>query len=273
MLLHVHHRTRYRYDAPQHRFVESLRVTPSVCTGQNVLDWDVRVEGAKKGAEFTDGAGDRITTLTLGGSFTELSLIVEGRVETTDTNGVLRGHAEVISPLVYLRHTPLTAPEGALSALAQEAAKGHAPGSLDLAHALCERVRDAIRYAPGSTHHDITAAQALAEGTGVCQDHAHALIAIARANGYPARYVVGYLHSDADGKSHEASHAWAELHIDGLGWVGFDATNGICPDARYLRLGSGLDAHAAAPIRGISMGAAGQEHMDVHVAVQDAGQQ
>ena len=82
---------------------------------------------------------------------------------------------------------------------------------------------------------------------------------------------MGYLHSDADGQSHEASHAWCEIYIQELGWVGFDATNGICADERYLRLGSGLNAHDAAPIRGITFGA-GREMMDFSVSVSDAQQ-
>lgn len=273
MLLHIHHRTRYRYDNPRHRLVQSLRLTPSVCANQKVLNWKVSVEEATMGASFTDGAGDRIETLTLNGALEDVTLLVQGEVETTDLSGVLTDHAETISPWVYMRETPLTACNSALRKLAKQAAKGFTAGSLELAHSLCDHVRDAIAYQPGATDHDYTAAQALAAGAGVCQDHAHTLIAIARANGYPARYVVGYLHSDADGKSHEASHAWVELYIEGLGWVGFDATNGICPDERYLRLGSGLNAHDAAPIRGVSFGAGGAETMDVKVAVMDSAQQ
>jgi transglutaminase-like putative cysteine protease len=69
----------------------------------------------------------------------------------------------------------------------------------------------------------------------------------------------------------EAAHAWAELHVQGLGWVGFDPANRCCPDARYIRLGSGLDARAAAPIRGIARGGGG-ESLDVAVAVAAAQQ-
>lgn len=87
----------------------------------------------------------------------------------------------------------------------------------------------------------------------------------------PGRYAVGYLHADADGATHQASHAWAELFIEGLGWVGFDAANGVCPDERYVRLGCGIDAHNAAPIRGRAMGG-GDESMDVDVQVVDQGQ-
>jgi transglutaminase-like putative cysteine protease len=79
-------------------------------------------------------------------------------------------------------------------------------------------------------------------GEGVCQDHAHALISLARTIGLPARYVSGYLHADADGHAHEAAHAWAEVWVEGLGWIGFDAANRCCPDERYVRLGSGYDA-------------------------------
>lgn len=271
MLLNIYHRTHYRYDAPQSRFIQSLRMTPSNCESQKILDWSINVEGAKLDASFVDGSGDRITTLTLPGPFDEIELIVSGQVQTTDTTGILRKHKETISPLVYLRHTRLTARDAALATLAAEVACEYEPGSLDLAHALCNAVAAAIPYQPGVTHHDMTAAEALASGAGVCQDHAHMLIALAQANGYPARYVVGYLHSDAAGKSHGASHAWCEIHIDGLGWVGFDATNNCCPDERYLRLGSGLDAHHAAPIRGIAYGT-GEEEMDASVVVECAQQ-
>ena len=93
------------------------------------------------------------------------------------------------------------------------------------------------------------------------------MIAIARAADIPARYVSGYLHSGADGSAHEAAHAWAELYVAGYGWIGFDPANRCCPDARYIRLGSGLDAQDAAPIRGVSRGQ-GAESLDVTVAVQ-----
>ncbi|MDZ4051975.1 MAG: transglutaminase family protein, partial [Phenylobacterium sp.] len=41
-----------------------------------------------------------------------------------------------------------------------------------------------------------------------------------------------------------AAHAWAEAWIEGLGWVGFDAANGICPTDNYVRI-----AVAGAPDR------------------------
>ena len=142
---------------------------------------------------------------------------------------------------------------------------------LSTAHALSQAVSDAVAYRPGATHAKTTAAEALAQGEGVCQDHAQVLCAIARASGIPARYVSGYLFATAEGVPHEAAHAWAELYLGGLGWTGFDPANRCCPDERYIRLGSGLDAAEAAPIRG-SARSTGKESLSVQVAVQSVQQ-
>ena len=192
-----------------------------------------------------------------------------GTVDTTDLSGVLRGHKELIAPEAYLRPTDPTLPDARVLQMAGVVRA--AETTFTAAHALAETVADAIAYRPGTTHAHTTAATALAQGEGVCQDHAHAMIAIARAADIPARYVSGYLHSGADGSAHEAAHAWAELYIAGYGWIGFDPANRCCPDARYIRLGSGLDAQDAAPIRGVSRGQ-GVESLDVTVAVQSQEQ-
>jgi len=130
-------------------------------------------------------------------------------------------------------------------------------------------VAEAVAYTPGETHPGTTAAEALADGKGVCQDHAHLLIAAALTLDVPARYVTGYLH--AAGDLAEASHAWAELYVEDLGWVGFDPSNGVSPDARYIRIGSGADALEAAPIRGVAQGN-GAEALDVDLSVVEAAQ-
>jgi transglutaminase-like putative cysteine protease len=79
----------------------------------------------------------------------------------------------------------------------------------------------------------------------------------------PARYVTGYLATETEDES-EAHHAWAEAWIDGLGWVGFDVANNLCPTETYVRLTTGLDASTAAPITGSRRGG-GKESMSVSV--------
>ncbi|MCU0826454.1 MAG: transglutaminase family protein [Tabrizicola sp.] len=268
MRLTVDHMTRYLYDRPVRSVVQSHRLTPSAFAGQKVVDWEVTVSGGLRGATHRDGAGDQVQGWTIAGPVTSVEVRVRGTVETTDLAGVLRGHRETVAPEVYLRDTTPTRADVALETLARSV---EAPDVLALAHALSAAVSDAIAYRPGVTHAHTTAAEALALAEGVCQDHAHALIAVARVRNIPARYVSGYLFADADGNAHEAAHAWAELFVPTLGWVGFDPANRSCPDERYIRLGSGFDAQDAAPIRGIARGGA-KEEMDVTVAVLAAQQ-
>ncbi len=269
MRLAVDHVTLYSYDQPVRGVVQSHRLTPSVFAGQTVLDWQVTVSDGIAGGGFRDGAGDRINAWSVPGPVSRIEVRVRGEVDTADLAGVLRGHRETIRPDVYLRDTLPTRADAALADLAS-VAEG-AGAALEAAHRLAGAVADAIAYRPGATAAHTTAAEALGLGEGVCQDHAHALIAVARHRGLPARYVSGYLLADAAGAAHEAAHAWAEIWVDGLGWVGFDPANRCCPDDRYIRLGSGLDARDAAPIRGIAR-SPGQERLDVTVAVMAAQQ-
>ncbi|MBM3605668.1 MAG: transglutaminase family protein [Alphaproteobacteria bacterium] len=269
MKLQISHETMYRYGRPIRNLVQSLRLTPSVFEGQKTHAWQIDVSGGIRGPGFRDGAGDWIEGWTVRGPVDQVTVRIYGRIDTRDMAGVLRGHREMIHPLTYLRDTSSTQPDDALRDLAGSVT-GHAD-ELDLAHRLSALISDRIAYRPGVTGTGTTAAEALAQGEGVCQDHTHALIAAARLRQLPARYVSGYLHSTVDGQAHDAAHAWAEIRVEGLGWVGFDAANRCCPDDRYVRLGSGLDAADAAPIRGVAMGS-GSEELDVSVRVEEMAQ-
>lgn len=265
MLLTVDHVTRYVYDQPVRAVVQSHRLTPSAFDGQKTLRWEVSVSDGLQGGGFRDGAGDWVQGWSVQGPVSEITVRVQGEIETRDMAGVLRGHREVISPEAYLRKTLATEVDTELARLSEGLSTDENP--LSAAHELSRRVAEAIEYSAGTTTSSTTAAEAMALGYGVCQDHAHAFIAVARHIGMPARYISGYLLADAEGKTHEAAHAWAEIQIAGLGWVGFDPSNECCPDDRYIRLGSGFDAQDAAPIRGTTRGP-GEESMAVTVSVQ-----
>jgi transglutaminase-like putative cysteine protease len=142
---------------------------------------------------------------------------------------------------------------------------------LERAHAIMNEVHARIAYETGTSDAHTTAAEAFSEGRGVCQDHAHVMIAVARTLGIPARYVTGYLVTGV-GASSTAAHAWAELLVPELGWIGFDAANGQCPTEHYARVASGIDAAAVTPVRGSRRGGSGSERMTVEVSVEIAQQ-
>jgi transglutaminase-like putative cysteine protease len=229
------------------------------------VGWGVSVNGVPVRSELTDSWGDQVCTVFARGGLERVEVVAEGTVETVDNAGVLRGHRAAVRPAVCLRTTARTEADDAIRTMAREAT-GQGGPLLDQAHRLQDAVSGRIAYRTGATDPATTAAAALARGEGVCQDHAHVLIAAARSLGWPARYVTGY-YMPEDGEDRPlATHAWAEIFIEGLGWVGFDPTHDLCPTDAYVRLCSGLDAFDAAPIRGHAEGIA-EETLDVDVRV------
>ncbi|MBI1361910.1 MAG: transglutaminase family protein [Alphaproteobacteria bacterium] len=253
MRLSVRHVTTYAYDPAPERCALRLKLYPSVFEAQQVDNWKVSVNGAAVPALLTTGMGDRESIWTAREPQEKVEIIAEGEVTTTDAAGLVRGLREMARPAVFLRESPLATADTAIAALAQGAAGG---STVDRLHALCAAISDTIEYVPGSTDTRTPAALALKRGSGVCQDHAHVMIAGARSMGVPARYVVGYLLAEED--SVTQTHAWAEAFVPELGWIGFDPANRLCPTERYVRLACGLDSDDAAPIRGSLSGHGGE---------------
>jgi transglutaminase-like putative cysteine protease len=174
-------------------------------------------------------------------------------------------HAGHLPLWAFLGHTDLTRPGPQVKRLiASVERSGH--GMVPTLHNLSAAIRDQVDYQTGATDVATTAEEAIVAGCGVCQDHAHIFIAAARSLDIPARYVSGYLMMN-DRIEQEATHAWAEAYVQNLGWVGFDISNQISPDPRYVRVATGRDYRDAAPITGISFGAA-TEDLTVDLAVE-----
>ncbi len=263
MRLTISHLTEYTLERPGAFILQEVRLAPSPDEAQRVLSWRVTIEEGSIEAAFDDHHGNRTMLFSRDGGDGPLRLRAEGVVETTNRAGVAGVHRGFAPLWLYRRETPLTAIGARALALAAAIPAGD---DIVRLHALNQAVADAVRYDKGA---DVlmTAEAALAASAGVCQDQAHVFIATARALGYPARYVSAYLFTE--GMDHqEASHAFAEAHIDGLGWVGFDPANRQSPDERYVRIACGLDYNDAAPVRGLRIGAGGGEELAVNVQVQ-----
>jgi Transglutaminase-like enzymes, putative cysteine proteases len=255
MRLKITHTTEYRYDAPVSYSLQRLRLTPCPGPTQDVMSWNIAVDGANVEAGFDDQFGNHVHLVSTEGESHTVHVVASGEVETRDKAGVFGPHQGFVPLWLFLRDTPRTRPGKLVRDLVRSL-----PQNDDLArmHALMKVVHETVAYQPGSTGPETTAEQALEAGKGVCQDHAHIMISAARSLDVPARYVSGYLLMEGV-EEQPASHAWAEVHLPGLGWVGFDAANNICPDERYVRLASGLCYADAAPISGMRIGLAGED--------------
>ncbi len=267
MRLLIDHRTVYRYEGQATGIIQVLRLTPRPGDSQAILRWrvDVEADGAIK--PFTDVHGNLAHMFYADGPLGEVAIHVEGEVMTTDTAGMVGPADERVPLAAYLRPTPLTTPDAALAAFARTVS--HAE-PLDQAHMLMRAIHERLTFDPDVTHAATDAATAFRLGRGVCQDLSQVMVTAARLLGIPARYVSGH-YAAPDHPEQEAAHAWAELHLPGIGWVAFDPTHGICAGEGHVRVAVGLDSLDAAPVRGSRRGG-GTEQLLVLVHGREARQ-
>ena len=265
MLLKISHQTRYHYDEAVHYSLQQVRLTPHSKPGQAVLNWQTAIEGGLKELEFNDQHGNHVVLVSFMPGQTEIVIHSQGEVETKDTSGIVGEHTGSTPLWYYQRTTPLTQPGSHVKKMVK-ALGTQFDDDIQRLHALSSLISQSVAYETGKTHAETTAEEALGNGHGVCQDHAHIFISAARLMEYPARYVSGYLMMN-DRVDQEASHAWAEAHVPGIGWVGFDVSNDISPDERYVRIATGLDYKDAAPVSGLRFGDS-RETMIVSIQVQ-----
>lgn len=268
MQLHIRHETHYRYGESVKRSVQNLRLTPRRDPMQRALSWNIAAPGRQH--EQIDAYGNVVHLLTLDEPHREIRIVVNGVVETDDSEGQPLPNDGKLSPLTYLAETPLTRADAAIQSFAAQ----YVPRSGDRRSALlklADAISETIRYEKGATDVHESAAKAFARGKGVCQDHAHIFIACCRAAGVPARYVSGYVYTGRDGEV--ASHAWVDAWLGAHeGWMPIDVTHRSLVGGRHCRLAVGRDYMDACPVRGVRRGG-GQEDMQVAVIIAASAQQ
>jgi transglutaminase-like putative cysteine protease len=96
----------------------------------------------------------------------------------------------------------------------------------------------------------------LADRRGACRDLALLMMEAARALGFAARFVSGYLYDDALAGGAGtmvgggATHAWCSIYLPGAGWVEFDPTNGLVAGRNLVRVCVARTPAQAVPIAG-----------------------
>ncbi|MGB5705732.1 MAG: transglutaminase family protein [Arenicellales bacterium] len=265
MRLKISHHTSYHYDEPVQYALQQLRLTPKTNVSQKVISWSTTIKGGREEVEFDDHNNNRVVLISFEPGCQSVSFLSEGEVETTDTSGIIGKHGGYAPLWYFKRYTELTTPGPHVRSLVKELGNDFCD-DVNKMHELSELVERKVVYETGRTDSSTKAEDTLEVGHGVCQDHTHVFICAVRLMGLPARYVSGYLMID-DRIDQEASHAWAEVYISDVGWIGFDVSNRISPDHRYVRVATGLDYREAAPISGMRYGDS-SESMEVSLQVQ-----
>lgn len=260
MKLNIAHKTWFSYEQPIHHSTQYLRLTPQESSHQHILSW--ALELPDEAICTTDAYGNVLHVLTLDRPHQKIEIIARGEVEILDDSQWQPGSDQGLSPLVFLRNTPLTQPDAEIRAFAGRYFRPDA--ALASLENLMGELLLKMPYQPGSTQVHDSAAKVFAQGSGVCQDHAHVFLACCRCLSIPARYVSGYLYTD--NAEHVATHAWVEAWLDGA-WHNFDITNNTRSTGHHLKLAVGVDYLDACPVRGSRTGG-GMEEMQAVAAVQ-----
>ncbi len=269
MHITIRHETRYTYDGPVPHAVQRLALTPPEFPGQIIRSWAIEAPGIEDAPRYRDGYGNIVHLCSQSGFEGEMAIVAHGVAETSDNSGITGRLANEPPPRIFLRRTDLSDFSDDMQALADDIAAQTAD-DVERMHRLMAHLYSGMNFDPQVTNSRTLGSQAFAASQGVCQDFTHIFIAVARHLDLPARYITGYLLLEDEVRA-EAQHAWAEIWIKALGWVGFDATNNVCPTERYVRLCCGLDADSAAPVRGLRLGY-GREALSVDVDVQQSNQ-
>lgn len=267
--LHIKHITDYSYSEPLRYALQTLWLTPHTSCAQTVDSWSIGAP--EKLYRQNDAFGNTIESYTFvgtSGNNVRRSLVnAEGNVETFGVAEFI-DHESLPHPYLFLRATHLAEPHFTLAEFGRRYIAQSTAGKADL-HALLalsQGVAGAVSYQKNSTSVTTTALEAFEAGAGVCQDQAHAMVAICRSLGYPARYVSGYFY--AANEPDLASHAWCDVCLDVADrrWVSIDITHHCLIDERHVRLAMGTDYNACPPIKGVRQGG-GEESMTVKITI------
>ncbi len=138
--------------------------------------------------------------------------------------------------------------------------------------ALCDTIHREFEFDAAFSTLSTPLDEVLAARRGVCQDFAHLAVGCLRSLGLPARYVSGYIETVPPPGTErlvgaDASHAWCSAWTPQSGWVDFDPTNGHLPVNDHITVAWGRDYSDVTPVRGVMIGPAATQELDVAVDV------
>ena len=285
MLLEIRHVTQYRYNAPVRESVMEIWMQPQKRPSQRLVSFDIDLDPAAQLFSYADTFGNAVYHFDIPQPHDRLSIVARSNVETEDPpalpDSLDRGEWERLkSEFVRGEHFDFLRPHGfgreteAVRAFIAE--KGLEElltwDPLTAVRRLSQVIFEAFEYEAGVTRADSPIEEVLKARKGVCQDFAHVMIAICRAWGIPARYVSGYLFTDrksGDRSDPDATHAWVEVFLPTLRWVGLDPTNNTEARGRHVVCAVGRDYSDVPPSRGVYKGEADSE-LSVGVMVRRA---
>lgn len=278
----IRHITRFTYESPITESVMEARMQPRTDNLQRCLQFSLLTNPSSRVMTYRDHDNNVVHHFNIPGRHARLTVTAEALVECQamrplphrlgpaawtrlDAMATSGQWWEYLSPSAFVKETP------ALDALRKEFGLERGNDPLVAVRRLMGETYARFEYSPRSTRVDSPIDEALETRRGVCQDFAHIFLSLVRPLGIPARYVSGYLFQTTE--THErstdgATHAWVEVLLPDLGWIGLDPTNNLIADDRHIRVAIGRDYADVPPTRGVFKGVTSvRSELSVAVAV------
>ena len=276
----IEHVSRYTYAAPVTRCAMLLCVEPRNDGEQRLLEFAISTKPAASLTRDIDTFGNARHVLCVNHPHEILEITSTSTVETLlahdipDTAGAgaweaIHADRDAFADWDYTHPSALIPASAALDEFVRRHRISPGDDPLESLLQLSDLLFRRLSYVPGTTSAESTVEHILQSDRGVCQDYAHAMIAVARSWGIPSRYVSGYLHDSGDSihqTADNASHAWVECRLPNLGWVGFDPTNARLATETHVRIATGRDYRDVSPTHGVIQGG-GESRLEVNVRI------
>lgn len=283
-LLTVRHATVYRYSAPvalgQHR----LMLRPRDSHDLRLVEAELALSPPGKVRWLHDVFSNSVALVDFDQPAAELSIVSTLLLEryvlprpdfpiAPEAESYPFMHsADDRSDLGRLRERHYPDPQGVVEAWARQFILETPTNTFNLLATMNAAIRGAFEYNARDEEGTQTPLETIERKSGTCRDFALLFIEAARALGFGARFVTGYLHDPAlEGgagvQGAGATHAWAEIYLPGAGWVEFDPTNALVAGENLIRIAVTRDPAQAVPIGGTFAALDGAKPLGMEVAV------
>jgi transglutaminase-like putative cysteine protease len=278
MKLEVVHRTHYEYSVPVRESFNEARLQPTSADGQVCQSFLLKILPSTRLTHYKDFHLNIVHLFEITEPHNSLTVEALSVVNTTSERVLA---TDLVSTSLremgdcreldrcydFLQSSNYVENNPTVWRLALDIV-GESDDAWQAAQAIMQYIYREFSYDPDATHVHTHMIDSMQSKQGVCQDFAHVMIGLCRVLKIPARYVSGYLYNGpADQlRGAQASHAWVEVYLPGLGWRGLDPTNNRQPDEHYIKIGVGRDYSDVSPLRGTYRGM-GEHKMTVEVHI------
>jgi transglutaminase-like putative cysteine protease len=273
----ISHLTRLDFAAEVMESVMDTHLGPRDDSDQYVERFEIRLEPTGHVRSYPDGFANtaHLLTHTRPHSFLQVTAESQVRTQLTDPFQLPPGPPQALNPMELadgLDASPLIPRLAAVEEMVAPFRLTEPSDAFEVVRSMTEMIHRDFTYRQNVTDVDTSIERIVEERQGVCQDFAHLLIGLCRAIDIPARYASGYIvvngnaEPGAPTRGSDASHAWIEAFTPTHGWRGFDPTNNLVANDRYVKIAIGRDYHDVPPTRGTYQGG-GTETLSVAVSV------